>query len=241
MKTQDLQQQIIDYLNELTKSISKTDAELNAYYEIVEIISEHYSKKYKIMACNKDKYVFAFSESQLLYKKYYGIDIYAPRIDVGVTPTVLMNGRKVPIGVLLTSRADGSNKSEWQEYLENFYDHSAVWDILKNMFGYDDSSNDNKNPVYILGIEIESSGSVKYLMGDFMNATILSKIGIVVSNDRAVEKVKMLTKYIAQIEENRKLNNKQASFFIHPKKAFTSDEILEILSANETIGLKQCT
>jgi GNAT superfamily N-acetyltransferase len=113
-------------------------------------------------------------------------DVYAPRIDIAVGP---FNTR--------------SN-------IRNNYDHTA---IMKNCLlvqrlnqQYDLIWNDLSK--CFLAIEIVFSGSSKHVMGDFLNATSIGAVGIIVSRGERHKKATRIRKYLSQLEYNKRLDKR---------------------------------
>ena len=90
--------------------------------------------------------------------------VYAPRPDIVIGPLNIHSGVK-------------ANK-ERENIEEVFKKHSLVFQNLSEKV----DPNGNENPRCLLAIEIEDSNTGKYMMGNFVNASILGKIGLVVVN-----------------------------------------------------------
>ena len=68
---------------------------------------------------------------------------------------------------------------------------------------------------------------MKYLIGDFFNATILAKIGIVAVNEKLKKSGESLIKYIEKVEEIRKVEDKKASYFINQSNLMLCDDLIK--------------
>jgi len=85
-------------------------------------------------------------------------DIYAPRPDVAVGPFNIEEGR---------------NTSEIEDLFSqhrNFFDRLRIADSSLNL-----------NPRCLIAIEIENSNKGKHMMGNIINASLLGKVGIIVT------------------------------------------------------------
>ena len=113
-------------------------------------------------------------------------DIYAPRIDVAVGPFNTRSNIKHNVdhtaimkNCLLVQRLN-------QQY-------DIVWNDLSKCF---------------LAIEIVFSGSSKHVMGDFLNATSIGAVGIIVSRGERHSKASRIRKYLSQLEDNKRLDKR---------------------------------
>ena len=89
-------------------------------------------------------------------------DVYSPRLDIAVGPLNIHSGEQAKI--------------EKRNIEEAFIEYQP---FFSNLLGRN-NFNENKNPRCLLAIEIEDSNTGKYMLGNFVNASILGKIGLVV-------------------------------------------------------------
>lgn len=92
-------------------------------------------------------------------------DIYSPRLDIAIGPLNIHSGEQAKI--------------EKGNIEEAFIEYQPFFSNLLGRSNFDE----NKNPRCLLAIEIEDSNTGKYMMGNFINVSILGKIGIVVVNE----------------------------------------------------------
>lgn len=113
-------------------------------------------------------------------------DVYAPRLDVAVGPFNTRSNIK--------NKQDNTvpmKKCLLVQRLNQQYD--IVWNDLSKCF---------------LAIEVVFSGSSKHIMGDFLNATSIGAIGIIVSRGEKHTKANRILRYLDQLEENRRLEKR---------------------------------
>jgi len=64
----------------------------------------------------------------------------------------------------------------------------------------------NENPRYLLTIEIEFSGAAKYILGDFLNASVLGHVGVVVGKSDNFARIERVRKYAHTLRSLRKVD-----------------------------------
>jgi hypothetical protein len=126
-------------------------------------------------------------------------NIYSPRIDIAITPTVIKNrNRKVSLGVYRLAE-----EVQLFRLIHNLQIVRAMENEMRrisniNMRAYnlhppEEVEYINKRPMHLFGIEIENQKNPKHLMGDFLNAISLSKIPIILfPENRIDDAMKML-------------------------------------------------
>ncbi|NQV18807.1 MAG: hypothetical protein HQ534_09720 [Armatimonadetes bacterium] len=143
--------------------------------------------------------------------------IYSPRIDIAISPTILIKRRKkASIGIFrLTEDVDVFKKVHKLEFIknlentlrqksiENFQEYNLPYPHFSNC--HNESDYNNKRPLHLFGIEIENQKNVKHLMGDFLNALSLSKIPIIVTPERNFEKLIKMLLFSATINNLKKV------------------------------------
>lgn len=143
-------------------------------------------------------------------------DIYSPRIDIAITPTVVRNRtKKVSFGIYRLDRVvrlfdllhglDFIGEVERKlkdisdiNYRSNVPMREGEMNVLVPMNFI------NSRPMHLFGFEIENQKNPKHLMGDFLNAISLSRIPIVImKEERFIDCMKMLrfSKTIEYIKE----------------------------------------
>lgn len=115
-------------------------------------------------------------------------EIYCPYPDIAVKPF-----NTTP------DRYDGIDniKAEFDrhhKFFESFFRYSGGIDPLQN-----------GNPRCLICIEIEGSGTRKYMMGNFLNASILGYIGFVISNENIINNAKQVKEYLDGAAEIKKM------------------------------------
>lgn len=113
-------------------------------------------------------------------------DVYAPRIDVAVGP--------------FNTRSNIKNNDDHTEVMKNCLlvqrlnqQYDLIWNDLSKCF---------------LAIEIVFSGNSKHVMGDFLNATSIGAIGIIISRGARHKKATRIRKYLSQLEDNKRLDKR---------------------------------
>lgn len=113
--------------------------------------------------------------------------VYAPYPDIAVGPFNIHS----------------SEYREIENILEAFKQHEIFFqEILGGNI-----SNKNENPRCLLAIEIEHSGTGKYMIGNIINASILGYIGIVVVDKKLLQNVKIVKKYLEGASKIKKIGN----------------------------------
>jgi len=113
--------------------------------------------------------------------------VYAPYPDIAVGPFNIHTGDQA--------------EQERREIENSFNRHT---NFLQNIFV---KNNHNQNPRCLLAIEIEYSGSEKYLVGDIINASILGYFGIIVVHDDLLSMATRIMKYLIGASEMNKIGN----------------------------------
>ncbi|MGE1163667.1 hypothetical protein ACQJ0Y_10340 [Peribacillus simplex] len=123
----------------------------------------------------------------------YQSNIYSPRIDIAITPTVIKNrSRKVSLGVYRLAEEVQlfsliHNLPFIREIESNFRRISNHNMRMHNLYPPEDVEYVNRRPMHLFGIEIENQKNPKHLMGDFLNAISLSKIPIMLFPEHRIE------------------------------------------------------
>jgi len=101
---------------------------------------------------------------------------YAPRPDIVIGPFNI---------------SEGANTSDIKR---SFNQNRAFF----NHLGFaDGSENKNENPRCLIAVEIENSGSSKHMIGNIINASLLGKVGIIVTlRDEFYRKAENTLKYL---------------------------------------------
>jgi hypothetical protein len=105
---------------------------------------------------------------------------YAPRLDIAVGP------------FNITPNDIYDNQSRIEQASRNKF-------IRKFISKHNISS--NINPRCLLAVEIVFNGSSKHILGDITNASMMGYYGIVVANDKMLDKVKRVYSYIQKIKK----------------------------------------
>lgn len=130
-------------------------------------------------------------------------DIYTPRPDISVGPFNIREGINT-----------GSIENE-------FIQHRAFFDLLEIP-----DSCVNENPRCLIAIEIENSGSSKHMIGNIINASLLGKVGIIVTlRDKFFRKAERAYSYLEGAFERKKIGYKPSNVIIK-----TYDELQRILT-----------
>jgi hypothetical protein len=116
----------------------------------------------------------------------FGQDIiYAPRPDIAIGPYNISEGRNAAGIVSLFNQ----NRSFFNR-LGTVRSHESL----------------NENPRCLIAIEIENSGSSKHMIGNIINASLLGKVGIIVTlRDEFYRKAKRTHKYLVGAFERKKI------------------------------------
>lgn len=139
--------------------------------EAQEAIAELFEKEFSNELVKTQWRSHAKNEDWLKFGK-----VYAPYPDIVVGPFNIHS----------------SEYREIENILEAFKQHEIFFqEILGGNI-----SNKNKNPRCLLAIEIEHSGTGKYMIGNIINASILGYIGIVVVDKKLLQNVKIVKKYL---------------------------------------------
>lgn len=112
--------------------------------------------------------------------------IYAPRTDVAIGPFNVHNNIKY-----INDQTSVMKDSLLVKRLNERYD--IVWNDLYNCF---------------LAIEVSFSGSSKHIMGDFLNATSIGAVGIIVSRGDSYKKADRILQYLKKLEENKRIEKR---------------------------------
>lgn len=138
--------------------------------------------------------------------------IYSPRIDIAISPTILIKQRKkASIGIYrLTEDVNIFKKihnldfiknlenSLRQKSIDNFREYSLPYSHFST--SHNESEYINKRPLHLFGIEIENQKNSKHLMGDFLNAISLSKIPIIVTPEDNLDRLMKMLYFSATIK-----------------------------------------
>jgi hypothetical protein len=112
-------------------------------------------------------------------------DIYAPRPDIAVGPFNV---------------AEGRNTAE----INNLFNQKMAF---FNRLGIPDVSF-NENPRCLIAIEIENSNKGKHMMGNIINASLLGKIGIIVTlQDKFYREAINMSNYLRGAVERKKMGH----------------------------------
>ena len=117
-------------------------------------------------------------------------DIYSPRLDIAIGPLNIHSGEQAKI-------EKGNIEEAFTEYQPFF----------SNLLGRN-NFNENKNPRCLLAIEIENSNKGKYMLGNFVNVSILGKIGLVVvnkNNKKVWEDAKRVEEFLEGALDRKKI------------------------------------
>lgn len=113
------------------------------------------------------------------------IDTYAPRLDIAVGP----------FNVTWNSRLDHAR-------IIRDVDHPIVGRLLEAMRIQNDGIVfDNPNPRCLIGIEIEKTTSTKHILGAITNASMLGRLGVIVTSETYLEKVQRIHTYVRKLRE----------------------------------------
>lgn len=110
-------------------------------------------------------------------------DIYAPRPDIAVGPFNIEEGRNI---------------SEFEDVFHqqrNFFNQLGI-----SNFSF------NKNPRCLIAIEIENSNKGKHMLGNIINASLLGKVGIIVTlREEFFNSAKNICNYLNGASERKKI------------------------------------
>ncbi|OME46872.1 hypothetical protein BSK59_28745 [Paenibacillus odorifer] len=127
------------------------------------------------------------------------IEIYSPRIDIAITPTVIkQRSRKISLGVYrLAEEVEIFNLIHRLNFIQEIEDRlRTISNENLSEFNIElprEIRYMNTRPMHLFGIEIENQVNPKHLMGDFLNAISLSKIPIILfPEDKFFGCIKML-------------------------------------------------
>ncbi len=110
---------------------------------------------------------------------------YSPRPDIAIGPSNIR---------------DGANINEIEEMFEK---HRQFFVSLGLPSSFE---NGNRNPRCLMVIEIENHGSSKHILGGMINASVLGKVGIIVTlHDKIHEKSKRIHRYLLGAHERNKV------------------------------------
>lgn len=112
--------------------------------------------------------------------------VYAPRTDVAIGPFNVHNNIKH-----INDQTSVMKNSLLVKRLNERYD--IIWNDLSKCF---------------LAIEVSFSGSSKHIMGDFLNATSMGAIGIIVSRGESYKKAERILQYLKKQEENKRIQKR---------------------------------
>lgn len=136
----------------------------------------------------------------------YDENIYAPRPDIAVGPFNIEKGRNIS-GIE-----------------DAFYRHQDFFYRLEIS-----NAHSNINPRCLIAIEIENSNKYKHMLGNIINASILGKIGIIVTlRDEFHDAAIKMRNYLQGAFEIKKMEHKPSNIEI--KKY---DELREILTQSQ--------
>lgn len=112
--------------------------------------------------------------------------IYAPYLDIAVGPFNIYPKEQGEKGRKKIKEVYNQHESFFQNLLG------------KNIYL-------NKNPRCLLAIEVEGSGTGKYMIGNIINASILGYIGIVVVNEKLREGAEDVKEYLDEASRVKKI------------------------------------
>lgn len=119
-------------------------------------------------------------------------NIYAPRPDIAIGPFNICTG----------SDTDG---------IEDLFEETAVFFNRLEVA----NTNANANPRCLIAIEIENSGSSKHMLGNIINASILGKVGIIVTlRETFYRKAKRTYDYLQGAFEKGKIGHNPSNVVI---------------------------
>ena len=137
--------------------------------------------------------------------------LYCPRLDLAVGPFNI--DRKVTY-----------NNTEIEETIEYYRS------FIEKMFNYSEQRNGNFdeflnkrniNPRCFLAIEIENSGTSKYMLGNIANVSIIGSIGVVIPfNDRQLSNCKRIIEYVDFATEVKKIKAIFENILVIDKEVF---------------------
>ena len=127
-------------------------------------------------------------------------DIYAPRPDIAVGPFNIEEGRNI-----------GEIESVFEQY-QAFFSKLGLYNI-------------NENPRCLFAIEIENSNKGKHMMGNIINASILGKVGIIVTLRNEFYKAAInMHNYLVGAFERKKMGHNPLNIAI-----MNYDELMRLL------------
>jgi len=119
-------------------------------------------------------------------------DIYAPRPDIAVGPFNIEEGQH-------TARIENS-----------FFQHQAFFIRLTIP-----NSHLNENPRCLIAIEIENSNKGKHMLGNIINASLLGKVGIVITmREEFYNEAMRVYKYLKGAFERKKVGHDPSNVVI---------------------------
>lgn len=129
--------------------------------------------------------------------------VYAPRTDVAIGPFNVHNNIKH-----INDQTSVMKNSLLVKRLNERYD--IIWNDLSKCF---------------LAIEVSFSGSSKHIMGDFLNATSIGAVGIVVSRGDSYKKADRIIQYLKKLEENKRIEKR----LLRNLMLFNCDDFIQFL------------
>ncbi len=130
--------------------------------------------------------------------------IYTPRPDIAIGPF---------------NKVEGKNTGGINNTFEQYHD------FFKQLGLTNDCSTINKNPRCLIAIEVENSGSSKHMIGNIINASLLGKVGIIVTlRDEYYKKAERVFKYLEGAFKREKIGYNPSNVVI---KGY--DELCSIL------------
>ncbi|MCF7820295.1 MAG: GNAT family N-acetyltransferase [Candidatus Pacebacteria bacterium] len=112
--------------------------------------------------------------------------IYAPRTDVAVGP--FNSFQNIKNGIDNTEEM--KNSLLFKRLNERY---NIVWNDMSRC---------------ALSIEVVFSGSSKHIMGDFLNATSIGAVGIIVCNEQTYSKARRMLNYLTKLEESKRIEKR---------------------------------
>jgi hypothetical protein len=115
-------------------------------------------------------------------------EVYAPYPDIAVGPFNIHTGDQAEQERMKIENAFNQHKTFFQKCIE--YNNYR-----------------NRNPRCLLVIEIEASKTPKYMVGDFINASILGFVGIIVVPEKLCNEALRIRKYLIGASEIKKIGD----------------------------------